>query len=129
MEVFTKYFRRLLLTNAGQIWGGGRSTDSTGSYPILRTEVEKITQDPLQADKIVESIEYGDGEIFKDFDLSLVQFAMESLLQTSFASIRLKTTDGKGIPQKPPKLLASIQMPKADRGIKLQNRASRQQPD
>jgi len=70
MEVFTKYFRRLLVTNAPQIWNNGRSVESSGNYAILVSEIQKITQDRWQAAKIVESVEHGEGEIFKDFDLS-----------------------------------------------------------
>jgi len=70
MEVFTKYFRRLLLTNAPHIWGNGRGVETSGNYPILVSEVQKVTQDRYQAAKIVESVEFGEGEIFKDFDLS-----------------------------------------------------------
>lgn len=69
MDVFTKYFRRLLVSNAPQIWQG-RSAENSGSYAILVTEVQKVMQDPEQAQKIVESVEFGEGEIFKDFDLS-----------------------------------------------------------
>lgn len=86
MEVFTKYFRRLLSTNAAQIWSSGRATDTTGSYPILVEEVKKITQDPLQANRIRESIEYGDGEIFKDFDLATF---MDHFSMTAFAKVTL----------------------------------------
>lgn len=68
--MFTKYFRRLLLVNAPQIWGNGRNHESSNNYPILVTEVQKVTQDRQQAAKIVESVEYGEGEIFRDFDLS-----------------------------------------------------------
>ncbi len=71
MEVFHKYVRRLILNNAPHIWSSGRTyTESTGNYGLLVLEMQKITQDPRQAPKIAESVEFGEGEIFKDFDLS-----------------------------------------------------------
>ncbi len=88
MDVFTKYFRRLLITNAAQIWNTGRSTESSGNYPILIREIQKVTQDPGQAPKIVESVDFGEGEIFKDFDLStfMEHFKMNSLAKVTLAS-------------------------------------------
>ena len=94
MEVFTKYFRRLLITNASQIWSTGRGTDTTGSYPILVTEMQKIPQELAQADKIVESVEFGDGEIFKDFDLStfMDHFKLSVVSKVALAAAFRKAT-------------------------------------
>ena len=88
MEVFTKYFRRLLISNAAQIWSGSRSADTTGSYQMLVHEVQKIVTDPAQANKIEESVEYGDGEVFKDFDLStfMDHFKMNPFAKVALAS-------------------------------------------
>lgn len=88
MEVFTKYFRRLIVNNASQIWGPNRNTEPSGNYPILVSELQKVTHDPHQAGKIVESIETGDGEIFKDFDLStfMEHFRMDSVQKITLAS-------------------------------------------
>ena len=101
MDVFTKYFRRLLSNNASQIWGNGRaSIDTSGSYGILVEEVQKIYSDPSQADKISESIEFGDGEIFKDFDLQIFMdhFSMTPVAKLALASAftRASKADLKG---------------------------------
>ena len=94
MEVFTKYFRRLLITNASQIWSSDRGTDTTGSYPILVTEMQKIPHVLGQADKIVESIEFGDGEIFKDFRLSsfMDHFKLSVVSKVALAAAFKKAT-------------------------------------
>lgn len=71
MEVFSKYFRRLLQNNASQVFGtAGRNTDPNGSYQILVTEIQKLRKDAEQADKIAESISSSEGDLFRDFDLS-----------------------------------------------------------
>jgi CCR4-NOT transcription complex subunit 1 len=71
MEVFSKYFRRVLQNNAAQVFGsGGRNTDPNGSYQILVTEVQKLRTDPEQADKIAESLSSSEGDLFRDFDLA-----------------------------------------------------------
>jgi len=71
MEVFPKYFRRLLQNNAAQIFSGsGRATEPTGSYQLLVAEVQKIRQDPKEAQMIAESLDTPEGEVFKDFDVS-----------------------------------------------------------
>ena len=71
MEVFSKYFRRLLQNNASQVFGtSGRNTDPNGSYQILVTEIQKLRKDVQQADKIAESISSSEGDLFRDFDLS-----------------------------------------------------------
>ena len=82
MEVFSKYFRRVLQNNAPQVFGaGGRNTDPNGSYQILVTEVQKLRKDPEQADKIAESISSSEGDLFRDFDLSsfVSHFQMDPL--------------------------------------------------
>ena len=89
MEVFTKYFRRLIVQNAPQIWHGAR-TDSSGSYSILVTEVQKVSTDPQQAAKIVDSIEFGDrdGDVFRDFDMSkfMDHFQLKTVGKVALAS-------------------------------------------
>ena len=82
MEVFSKYFRRVLQNNAAQVFGtGGRNTDPNGSYQILVTEVQKLRKDPEQADKIAESISSNEGDLFRDFDLAtfVSHFQMDPL--------------------------------------------------
>jgi CCR4-NOT transcription complex subunit 1 len=71
MEVFSKYFRRLLQTNAGQIFPSvGRSGEANGSYQMLVTEMQKLHKEPEQATKIAESLDSTEGDLFRDFDLS-----------------------------------------------------------
>lgn len=83
-----KYFRRLLSTHAPQIFGNGRNVDSAGSYPLLAAEVQKVTQDPIRAVLIAEAVDQGDGEGFRDFDLStfLEHFKMNSFAKVTLAS-------------------------------------------
>lgn len=71
MEVFSKYFRRLLVGNSPQIFSGiNRNVENPGNYQLLVQEMDKITQDPEQAPKIAEIIDASEGDIFRDFDLA-----------------------------------------------------------
>ncbi|KKY26736.1 putative ccr4-not transcription complex subunit [Phaeomoniella chlamydospora] len=70
MDVFSKYFRRLVSGNAAQIFPGSKNDGNSGSYQLLVDEMNKILRDPAQASKIVEAIETADGDIFRDFDLT-----------------------------------------------------------
>lgn len=71
MEVFPKYFRRLLQQNASTIFPSlGRSSESSQTYHLLVEQVQKIRHDVQQADKIKEAIDTTEGDLFKDFDLS-----------------------------------------------------------
>lgn len=82
MEVFSKYFRRLVQNNAGQVFGsGGRNADPNGSYQMLVTEMHKLRKEPEQADKIAESISSSEGDLFRDFDLStfIAHFKLDTL--------------------------------------------------
>jgi len=88
MDVYTKYFRRLLQGNAAQVFpGSSRNSDSSGSYPLLVAEVQKITQDPQQAQRIAESIDTPEGDLFRDFDLStfMEHFKLDPLAKTTLA--------------------------------------------
>jgi CCR4-NOT transcription complex subunit 1 len=94
MEVFTKYFRRVLQNNAGQVFGtGSRNADPNGSYQILVTEVQKLRKEPEQADKIAESISSAEGDLFRDFDLStfLSHFKLDPLAKAMLALACRKT--------------------------------------
>ncbi|KAJ9664960.1 CCR4-NOT core subunit cdc39 [Coniosporium apollinis] len=93
MDVFSKYFRRLLSNNAAQIFpGAGRSSDASGSYRLLVEEMQKITTDTQQAYKIAESIDGPEADLFKDFDLStfMDHFKLDPLARTALA-LALKT--------------------------------------
>lgn len=72
MEVYQKYFGRLVVNNAPQIFPGvSRSAvGKSGSYQILVDEMRKISRDPEQAGKIADAIETANDDIFQDFDLS-----------------------------------------------------------
>ena len=94
MEVFSKYFRRLLQGNASQIFpGSAKSTDTSGSYPLLMGEMQKITQDPQQAYKIAEAIDTTEGDLYRDFDLStfMEHFKLDPVGKTILA-LACKTT-------------------------------------
>ncbi|OAA67955.1 ccr4-not transcription complex subunit [Niveomyces insectorum RCEF 264] len=88
MEVFTKYFARLVASSASQIFPGlNRPGGSPGSYQLLTSEMQKIPHDPEQARRIAESIEIGTEDIFRDFDLStfMEHFKLDALEKTILA--------------------------------------------
>ncbi|KAF1959685.1 Not1-domain-containing protein [Byssothecium circinans] len=66
MEVFSKSFRRMLQTNAAHIFASG---ERNSSYALLVEELQKLRTDPEQAQKIAESIDSSEGDLFRDFDL------------------------------------------------------------
>lgn len=73
MEVFAKYFCRLVSGNAPQIFPelrGARKVENSNNYPLLIEEVEKVSKDTEQARKIAEAIDSTDDSHFRDFDLS-----------------------------------------------------------
>ncbi|KAL9112109.1 MAG: hypothetical protein Q9227_003486 [Pyrenula ochraceoflavens] len=96
MEVFSKYFRRLVTGNASQIFPGTftKSSENAGNYPILVEEMRKVVRDPTQATKIAESIDGGDGEVFRDFDLItfIEHFKLSAISQTLLALAFLEST-------------------------------------
>jgi len=69
MEVFSKYFRRLVQNNAAHIFSSGRS-EHVGNYELLAREMQKLRADPEQAGKIAESLDTTEGDLFRDFDLA-----------------------------------------------------------
>lgn len=89
MEVFSKYLRRLLVSNSPQIFPGiNRSVENPANYQLLVQEMEKITQDLEQASKIAEIIDSSEGDMFKDFDLAVFMdhFKLDSIGKTLLAS-------------------------------------------
>ena len=70
MDVFSQYFRRLLISNASLIFQNRTVQNPPGSYGLLVEELQKITQDAQQASKIAEVIESSEGDLFRDFDLA-----------------------------------------------------------
>ncbi|KAF5680371.1 CDC39-like protein [Fusarium heterosporum] len=88
MEVFSKYFTRLVAGNAPQIFPGlNRPVSNPGNYHILVGEMRKISHDIDQASKIAESVESGTEDIFRDFDLStfMEHFKLDALEKTLLA--------------------------------------------
>jgi CCR4-NOT transcription complex subunit 1 len=74
MEVFTTFFRRLLQSNASTIFPGSArppaATETSGQYKLLADEMGKVSRDPQQAEKIAQSLDTNESELFRDFDLS-----------------------------------------------------------
>lgn len=88
MEVFQKYFSRLVVGNAPQIFPGlNRSVANPGNYQILVKEVHEISHNEDQAGKIAESILGSNEDLFRDFDLStfMEHFKLDALEKTILA--------------------------------------------
>ncbi|KID92846.1 CCR4-Not complex component, Not1 [Metarhizium guizhouense ARSEF 977] len=88
MEVFSKYFTRLVAGNVSQIFPSlNRPVTGSGNYHILVAEMRKIAHEPDQARKIAESVESGTEDIFRDFDLStfMDNFKLDALEKTLLA--------------------------------------------
>lgn len=88
MEAYTKFFGRLVVGNASTIFASNnRPSVPAGNYQVLVTEIRKVAQDVGQAAKIAESIETGNEDLFRDFDLSsfMEHFKMDPLEKTILA--------------------------------------------
>lgn len=87
MEMFSQFFGRLLQTNASTIFNNAPKNRDT--YPVLVAEVEKLAEDPEQADKVAQSLE-------GDFDLAgfIQHFSLEPLAKTSLLT-SLRTLNSK----------------------------------
>ncbi|KAI2633136.1 Not1-domain-containing protein [Hypomontagnella submonticulosa] len=88
MEVFSKYFTRLVGGNAPTIFPGiNRAVANPGNYSLLASEMAKISHDLDQASRIAESIESANEDIFRDFDLStfMEHFKLDALEKTILA--------------------------------------------
>jgi CCR4-NOT transcription complex subunit 1 len=89
MEVFSKYFSRLVVGNAPQIFPGSlnRQVANPGNYQILVNELRKVSHYVDQAGKIAEAIETANEDIFRDFDLStfMEHFKLDALEKTILA--------------------------------------------
>lgn len=88
MDVFSKYFRRLLTGNAPQIFPGvNKSVENAGNYPLLVQEMHKVSSDIEQAQKIAETVDMSEGDIFRDFDLStfLDHFRLDPIVKVALA--------------------------------------------
>lgn len=110
MEVFSKYFRRLLTGNASQIFPNmSRSGESSGNYPLLVQEMQKVSQDLEQAQKIAETVSTSEGDLFRDFDLStfLDHFKLDPIVKVSLA-LAFKTTNKSDLRAKGESQLTSL---------------------
>lgn len=88
MDVFTRYFARLVAANASQIFPGlNRPGPNPGNHHLLVAEMKKLSREFPQARKIAESIETGTEDIFRDFDLSgfMDHFQLDALQKTVLA--------------------------------------------
>lgn len=85
MDVFTKYFRRLLTGTAPQIFSGKSNAELSGDYQLLKNDMDKLSTDPVQAYRIAESIDTSEGDLFRDFDLSqfMNHFGLSPVAKTS----------------------------------------------
>lgn len=89
MDVFSRYFSRLVATNASQIFPSvSRPVANTGNnHHLLVAEMRKLSRDFKQSRQIAESIETGTEDIFRDFDLSsfMEHFGLDALEKTVLA--------------------------------------------
>ncbi|KAF4235881.1 hypothetical protein CNMCM6805_007816 [Aspergillus fumigatiaffinis] len=109
MEVFSKYFRRLLTGNAPQIFPGvNKSVENAGNYPLLVQEMQKVTQDIEQAQKIAETVDTSEGDIFRDFDLStfLDHFKLDPVAKVALA-LAFKTANKSDLRAKADAILSN----------------------
>ncbi|KAL3489062.1 CCR4-Not complex component, Not1-domain-containing protein [Aspergillus germanicus] len=109
MEVFSKYFRRLLTGNAPQIFPGlNKSVENAGNYPLLVQEMQKVSQDIEQAQKIAETVDGSEGDIFRDFDLStfLDHFKLDPIVKVALA-LTFKTANKSDLRAKADAILAN----------------------
>ncbi|KAI0390755.1 Not1-domain-containing protein [Xylariaceae sp. FL0594] len=109
MEVFSRYFTRLVAGNAAQIFPGlNRPNPNPGNYSLLVSEMDKISHDPSQASKIAESIETANEDIFRDFDLStfMEHFKLDALEKTILA-LAFKVTSRSDLKTKADAILSA----------------------
>ncbi len=88
MDIFPRYFTRLVVGNAPQIFpGSNRAVANPANYEILVREVRKIISDVEQARRVAESIETANEDLFRDFDLStfMDHFKLDALEKTVLA--------------------------------------------
>lgn len=86
MDVFPKYFRRLVTGNSPQIFPGiNKVVENAGNYPLLVREMMKVSQDSEQGQKIADTIDASEGDIFRDFDLAtfLDHFQLDPLVKVA----------------------------------------------
>lgn len=92
MDVFTKYFRRLVKNSYGHIFpSGGRTAEPHSTYSGLQSEMQELSTNPEQPARIAEAIDCeekgGDGEAFRNFDLAafMNHFGLSPFAKTALA--------------------------------------------
>ncbi|KAK0709555.1 CCR4-Not complex component, Not1-domain-containing protein [Lasiosphaeria miniovina] len=88
MDVFSRYFTRLVVANASQIFPSpNRPVANPGNYHLLIAEMRKLLLEFSQSRMVAESIETGTEDIFRDFDLStfMEHFKLDALEKTVLA--------------------------------------------
>jgi CCR4-NOT transcription complex subunit 1 len=89
MEVFQKYFSRLVVANAPRIFPSSSRPGNAPSanYELLVEEMKKLAVDVDQARRIAEAIETANEDLFRDFDLStfMEHFKLDALEKTILA--------------------------------------------
>ena len=89
MDVYTKYFARLVVSNAAHIFPGlGRpAANPAGNQHLLVAEMRKLLREFPISRQIAESIETGTEEVFRDFDLStfMEYFGLDAFGKTVLA--------------------------------------------
>ncbi|KAJ5728348.1 CCR4-Not complex component N.t1.c1 C-terminal [Penicillium malachiteum] len=109
MEVFSKYFRRLLTGNAPQIFPGvNKSVENAGNYPLLVQEMQKVSSDIEQSQKIAETVDTSEGDIFRDFDLStfLDHFRLDPIVKVAL-TLAFKMTNKSDLRAKADAILSN----------------------
>ncbi|KAF2671384.1 Not1-domain-containing protein [Microthyrium microscopicum] len=106
MDVYPKFFRRILQLNADYIFNN--AAQPQGSYDLLTRYVQKIRIDPDEADKIAESIDTTEGELFKNFDVSkfMEHFKLDAVAKCMLA-LSLKNASKPDLRTKADAILAN----------------------
>lgn len=92
MDVFTTFFRRLLISNASAIFStsarpASSAGDNAGQYKLLAEEMAKISRDTQQAERVAQSLDTNENEVLRDFDLStfMDHFRLNSVAKMALA--------------------------------------------
>lgn len=90
MEVFQKFFCRIVTSSAPQIFPSLNrqvSSANNGNYKLLVEQMDALCTNPEQAKKIATAIETANEDIFRDFDLStfMEHFKLDALEKTILA--------------------------------------------
>ncbi|KAF2432802.1 Not1-domain-containing protein [Tothia fuscella] len=108
MEVFSKFFRRLLSQNATYLFGGSSFGPEPSSFHMLQVEMQKIRQDPEQAKKIAESLDTSEGDTYRDFDVStFMERCKLDPVSKSMLALALKTASKPDLKTKADAILSN----------------------